>query len=130
MIAYDLEFGPNTAETYKKKIYGLFAPRQLLSAYRTARREHGTADLVLVCLDLDPTNLFAGPRASMSDHLQRQFKFPAPLMSAQSMVKLPRDHEAFWLIIPMPGCDIPAMVVMYAIEYEQVPDGQRFVGEA
>lgn len=130
MIAYDLEFGPNTAEAHKKLIYGMFAPRQLLSAYRTARREHNTADLVLVVLNMDPSDMFAGPRSSMSEHLTKKLKFPAPLMSAQRMVKLPVDHDAFWLIVPIPNCDIPAMVVMYAIEYEQVAEGQRLVGEA
>jgi hypothetical protein len=66
----------------------------------------------------------------MDAHLRQKLKFPAPLMSAQSMVKVPRDHDAFWLIIPLPNCDIPAMVVMYAIEYEQVAEGQRLIGEA
>jgi hypothetical protein len=130
MIAYDLEFGPNTAEAHKKLIYGLFEPRQLLSAYRAARLEHGTADLVLVCLNMDPTDLFAGPRASMSDHLRTQFKFPAPLVAAHSMMKLPRDQEAFWLIIPGTGSDIPVMVVMYATQYEQVAEGVQLTGEA
>jgi hypothetical protein len=130
MIAYDLEFGLNTDESHKKVIYGLFEPRQLLSAYRAARREHGTADLVLVCLNMDPADLFAGPRASMSDHLRKQFKFPAPLMPAHGMVQLPLDQEAFWLIVPGSSNDIPIMVVMYAIQYEQVSEGVQLTGEA
>lgn len=130
MIAYDLEFGPNTDEAHKKVVYGLFDPRQLLSAYRAARREHGTADLVLVCLNMDPTDLFAGPRVSMSDHLRTQFKFPVPLVSAHSMVKAPRDDEAFWLIIPGAAHDIPIMVVMRSTQYEQVPEGVLLTGEA
>lgn len=130
MLAFDLEFGPNTAEAHKKVVYGLFAARQLRTAYRIARREHNTADLVLVCPNLDPNEIFAGSRSSMSVHLQEQFKFPVPLMSAHSMVKLPVDHDAFWLIIPLPKCEIPLMVVLYALAYEQVAEGVQLVGEA
>jgi hypothetical protein len=129
MIAYDLEFGPNTAEAHKKMIYGLFGPQQLLSAYRTARREHGTADLVLVCPNMDPNEIFAGTRRAMSKYLQQELKFPAPLMSAHSMVRLPKDSDAFWLVIPIRG-DIPVMVVMFPSAYEQVAAGGTLIGEA
>ena len=128
MLAYDLEFGPNTAEAHKKVIYGMFPPKYLLNAYRTARREHNSADLALVCRNMDPNELFAGPRASMSSYLQ-SLKFPAPLVSAQSYTKLPSDHDAFWLIIPMRN-EIPIMVVLYALAYESVPEGQSLIGEA
>jgi hypothetical protein len=130
MIAFDLEFGPNTDEAHKKVVYGLFEPRQLLSAYRAARSEYGTADLALVCLNMDPADLFAGPRVSMSEHLCTRFKFPAPLVSAHSIVKAPRDDEAFWLIIPGAAHDIPIMIVMRATKYEQVPEGVQLTGEA
>lgn len=126
MIAFDLEFGPNTDEAHKKLIYGLFAPRQLLSAYHTAQREHNTHDLVLVCPNMRPDEIYAGPRPSMSAHLQQTLKFPVPLMAAHAMAKLPRDSDAFWLIIPVTGCDIPAMVVMHALVYEQVAEGESF----
>ena len=126
MLANALEFGPNTAEAHKKLIYGIFDPRALLTAYRTARREYKTADLVLVTRS---DEIFAGPRVSMSAHLQT-LKFPAPLVSAHSKALLPQDHEAFWLIVPVDGCDIPAMVVMYVLQYEQVAEGQSFAGEA
>jgi hypothetical protein len=129
MLAYDLEFGPNTAEAHKKLIYGLFGPQQLLSAYRTARREHGTADLVLLCPNTDPDELFAGPRGAMSEHLQRTFKFPDPLVSAHSVARLPKDSDAFWLIIPTRG-EIPVMVVMFPSAYEQVAEGVSLIGEA
>lgn len=129
MIAFDLEFGPNTAEAHKKIIYGLFAPRELLSAYRTARSEHKSPDLVLVCLNMNPSELYAGPRVSMSSHLTQNLKFPAPLMSAHSYLKLPKDEEAFWLFVPVPGSDIPIMVAMFALKYEQVAEGQALVGE-
>ena len=129
MIAYDLVFGPNTDEAHKKIVYGLFSdPRLLLSAYRTARREHGTADLVLVCPHMDPDEIFAGPRVSMSRYLQAM-KFPAPLMSAHKMVKVPKEENAFWLVIPIRD-EIPVMVVMFASAYEQVAAGVSLTGEA
>lgn len=129
MLAYDLDFAPNTDEAHKKVIYGLFPePRILLSAYRAARREHGIADLVLVCPHMDPDEIFAGPRVSMSRYLQA-LKFPAPLMSAHSMMKLPKEDDAFWLVIPIRG-QIPVMVVMAPMAYEQVPEGVALIGEA
>lgn len=131
MIAYDLEFGPNTDAAHKKIIYGLFAARQLLSLYRIARRQHGTPDLALVLPpNMDPSNVFAGPRADMSAHLQQKFKFPAPLMSAQRAMQLPHDHDAFWLIIFLPNCDIPVMVTMYPLQYEQAAEGEQLIGQA
>lgn len=129
MLAYDLEFAPNTDEAHKKVVYGIFPePRVLLSAYHTARREHGMADLVLVCPHMDPNEIFAGPRVSMSRYLQA-LKFPAPLMSAHSMVRAPKESDAFWLIIPIPN-NIPVMVVMFPSAYEQVAEGVALTGEA
>lgn len=127
MLAYDLEFGPNTAEAHKKVIYGLCAPRQLLSAYREGCRSYKSTDLALM-VDIDSGHIYAAKRTEMSARLQ-QMKFPAPLMSAHSRVQMPRDQEAFWLIVPLKG-EIPIMVVMYALAYEQVAEGRPLIGEA
>lgn len=130
MLAYDLDFAPNTDEAHKKLIRRIFPdPLVLRFAYRTARREHGTSDLVLVCPHMDPNEIFAGPRVSMSKYLQQELKFPAPLVSAHSLVHAPKESDAFWLLIPIHG-EIPVMVVMFPTAYELVPEGVSLTGEA
>lgn len=131
MLATALEFAPNTSEGAQKLILGMFDPQYLLTSYREARRQHKTGDLVFMCPNTDPENLFVGTRAEMRMHLQRilgprAHEFKLVHESAHKAVQLPSEMEAFWLVVEVPGQDMPCMTVLYAIKY----DNSSTMGEA
>jgi hypothetical protein len=120
MLAHALEFAPGTVEDCKKVVLGLFEPKALLAAYRRARTEHKTHDIVIVCPDpAHPHALYAGPRVAMAAHLREKFKFQLPLTPAHKIVQMPAEDNAFWVFVPIPKFDMPVMCVVYAVPYSQ-----------
>ena len=120
MLANALDFAPGTAEANKKVIVGMYDPKFLLQMYRTACREHGTRDIVLMCPNVnEPNGLFAGRRTPKLG-----------LVSAHTQMQLPIDSDAFWLIVSIPQSEMPVTAIMYAVPYEQVAAGEAFAGEA
>jgi hypothetical protein len=122
MLKTGLEFAPGTSNDCKKLIGRLLTPENILSAYRTAREECGTSDIVLFLSDQDPT-IHGGSRIAYCKHLQKVFGRAASGFrmwshSAHGVMKLPNDSEATWLVVDVRGADLPVMCVIYAMPYE------------
>lgn len=127
MIKTALEFAPGTTETNKKIILGMFQPGELLQKYRMARIEHG-ADVVLWTSTRDPSDFFAGTRQQYCEFLKRTYPKVAHAFgmwskSAHTVMQLPKDSDAFWLVITIPGQEMPSMTVIYGVSYEQAAEG-------
>lgn len=118
-----LEFAPNTAEGCKKVVGRMFPrPADLLGAYRTAKDAFKTSDIVLAASDQGPGIQYMA-RTTYAKHLQTLFgkrasEFKMWSHSAQSVVKLPAESEAMWLVIELEGGDMPLMCVLFTIPYK------------
>jgi len=103
----------------------LFSPSDILVAYREARERFKTGDIVLVASETDPSGFSAQARSSYAQDLKRKMAgkkipfFAEALVqsSAHSIVQLPVEGDAMWLVVTR-GKDIPAMVVIFATPYE------------
>jgi hypothetical protein len=123
MLKTGLEFAPGTTDDSKRLIHKLLTPESILTAYRTARSECRTGDIVLHMSDQDPI-IRGGTRIEFCKHLQERFGKAASGFrmwqhSAHAVMKLPKDSEALWLVIEANGLDVPVMCVIYATPYEQ-----------
>lgn len=123
MLKTGLEFAPGTTDDSKKLIGKLLTPQEIMNAYRNARAECGTGDIVLFLSDQDPT-IHGGTRVEYCKHLQKVFGKAASGFrmwqhSAHAVMKLPSDSEAFWLVVDVRGMDVPTMCVLFAMPYEQ-----------
>jgi hypothetical protein len=118
-----LEFAPGTTDDCKRMVQRLLTPESIMAAYRNARSECRTSDIVLFLSDQDPT-IHGGARTEYCKHLQKVFGKAAPgfrmwAHSAHSVMKLPNDSEALWLVIDVRQADVPVMCVIYAVPYAQ-----------
>ena len=116
-----LEFAPGTTDHCKRLVGRMFAPAVLLDAYRTAREVANTGDIVLVASDQSP-DIGGGSRMEYAKHLQKVFGSKASAFgmwkkSAHSVVRLPPDSEAMWLVVDVKGADLPIMCVIYVTPY-------------
>ena len=124
-----LDFAPGTTDASKQLVGGLFEPGQLFSAYRAAREQFGTGDLVLTISEQDPSGFEAVTRAGYVKNAKRVLgEKPLPMLmrglvekSAQGVMSLPFESDAMWLIVARGPQAVPIMCVLYATPYE-VPD--------
>jgi hypothetical protein len=122
MLKTGLEFAPGTTEKSKKMVGQMFPAEALLSAYRTARGAANTSDIVLVTSDQSP-DISGGTRMEYCRHLKKVFGTRASAFrmwsdSAHSVMKLPPDSEAMWLVVDVRGAPLPVMCVIYATPYK------------
>ncbi|RPH62415.1 MAG: hypothetical protein EHM89_05595 [Acidobacteria bacterium] len=126
MIRTGLDFAPGTTDASKKLIGSLFEPKQLLSAYRAARAQFHTGDLVLTVSEQNLSGFEATPRtAYIASAKAINGAKPMPLFlrgleakSAQAVMELPFESDAMWLIVVRGTQDVPVMCVIYGIPYE------------
>jgi hypothetical protein len=121
MLRTGLDFAPGTSDD-SKKLFASLPPEAILSAYRTAKAEFNTSDIVLWMSDQSP-DINGGTRVAYAKHLQslygrRAAEFRMWAHSAQSVMKLPSDSEAFWCVVDVRSADLPVMVVLYATQFE------------
>lgn len=118
-----LEFAPGTTDECKKLVGRLFQPGDILGAYRIARETFKTNDLVLIASEQDPSGFDAEPR----NEYVRRASGPGgvPLLmrrlaadSAQTVMMLPADADAVWLVIARGSQAVPVMCVIFATPYE------------
>ena len=126
MLKTGLEFAPGTTDDSKKLVVRLFKPEHILGAYHQARTAFKTGDLVLVGSESDPSGFNAEPRIAYLKRLRQVLGSKAPSTmpalgltnkSAHSVVQLPFEADAMWLIITR-GKEMPVMCVLYASPYE------------
>ena len=122
MLRTGLEFAPGTTEASKKVIGWMFQPADLLEAYRQAKHKFGTSDIVLAASDQGPEIQYM-TRLEYCKHLKQVFgarasEFKMWSSSAQSVVKLPAESSAFWLIVDLHGADLPIMCVIFAMSVD------------
>lgn len=122
MLKTGLEFAPGTTDASKRVIGRMFQPGDLFEAYRQAKDRFGTGDIVLAASDQGPEIQYM-TRLEYGKHLKQIFgarasEFKMWSNSAQSVVKLPADSNAFWLIVDLHGADMPIMCVIFAVPFE------------
>jgi hypothetical protein len=134
MLGTSLEFALGTTDDCQRLVTRLFQePGAVLGAYRAARRQFGTGDVVLVTAEHDPSGFEATPRADyirrLRDGLGRGGgKLLAVLgiahKSAHQVANLPRDSDAVWLVVNRRDA-LPVMVVLYAAPYATGADARE-----
>ena len=126
MLKTGLEFAPNTSEECQRLVTKLFEPRQLFEWYRAARRTFQTGDIVLVTSESDPSGTSAKPRMQYVKKTRENTGRNAPAVlglltiakkTAHSIVQLPFEADAFWLVIERQGAP-QVMAVLFAMPYE------------
>lgn len=127
MLKTGLEFAPGTTDACKRIVARMFKPADLLEAYREARSKFGP-DIVLAASDQFEGILYI-TRLEYGKHLQSLFghrasEFKMWSSSAQSVMKLPLESSAFWLVIEMRGADMPIMCVIFAVPYKTDADAE------
>ena len=125
MLKTGLTFAPGTTEDCKKLVGRLHTPVSLLGAYRRACEQFGSTDIVLAISDQVPHIEYA-TRFEYCKHLKRLFGDKASAfkmwhVSAQSILKLPKEGEAMWVVAQINGAEVPSMCVIHAIPYEETP---------
>ena len=126
MLGTALEFAPGTTDDCKRLVTQLFQePGAVLGAYRAARRQFQTGDLVLVAAQHDGSGFEAMSRAHYIERLRKGLgrdgaKILASLgiahQSAHKVASLPWDSDAMWLVINQRDA-LPVMVVLFAAPY-------------
>ena len=125
-LAKGLEFAPGTTDECKRLVQTLLNPAELFGAYRQARTMFKTGDLVLRISEQDPSGFEAETRTAYVKRL-REFQGPKgiPLLmrgiaekTAHSIVKLPFESDAMWLIVVRGPKAVPLMCVIYATPYQ------------
>jgi hypothetical protein len=122
MLKTGLEFAPGTTDDCKRLVGQMFPPTALLSAYRNARETFKTSDIVLVASDQSP-DISGGTRLEYVKHLKQTFGMRASAFkmwrqSAHSVMRLPLEAEAMWLVVTVHGVALPVMCVIFATPYE------------
>jgi hypothetical protein len=125
MFRTGLDFAPGTTDACKKLVGSLFTPTELLSAYRAARQNFATGDLVLTVSEKDPSGFEATPRiAYVKTAKNLRGKKGLPMLmrgleqSAHAIVSLPFESEAMWLIVNRGLQQVPVMCVLFATQFE------------
>jgi hypothetical protein len=127
MIQTGLEFAPGTTDECKKLITRLFTPSEIFGAYRMARAQFKTGDLVLLVSEKDPSGFQAEPRSAYVKRLRETqgSRTGVPILmrglaekSAHKVVKLPFESDALWLIVARGPQAVPVMCVLFAVQSE------------
>lgn len=124
MLQTGLEFAPGTTEECQKLVVGLFTPSEIFGAYRMARQQFKTSDLVLLVSEKDPSGFQAEPRSAYVKRILDQGKGVPLLMqglaerSAHKIVKMPPESDALWLIVARGPQAVPVMCVLFAVQSE------------
>lgn len=118
-----LEFAPGTTDECRRLVGSILTPGAILGAYRDARAMYGTSDIVLVVYPDQSADINGGSRSEYRSHLRQLFgrrasEFKMYSESAHSVMSLPKESEAMWLVIHAQSMDIPIMCVIYATPYE------------
>ena len=134
MLGTALEFAPGTTDDCKRLVTQLFQePGAVLGAYRKARRQFQSGDLVLVAAQHDGSGFEAMSRMHYVERLRRGLgqdgaKLLASLgiahQSAHKVASLPWESDAFWLIINRRDA-LPIMVVLFAAQYATEKDAHE-----
>jgi|SRR5208282_1377199 len=134
MLATALEFAPGTTDDCKRLVTQLFQkPGDVLGAYREARRQFQSGDLVLVAAQHDGSGLEAMTRPHYIARLRRGLgrdgaKLLAALgiahQSAHKVASLPWESDAMWLVINRRD-ELPIMVVLFAAPYATDADARE-----
>ncbi len=129
-----LDFAPGTTEDCQRLVTRLFQqPGAVLGAYRAARKQFGTSDVVLVTAEHDPSGFEAMPRAQYVKRLRDGLgrggaKLLAVLgiakQSAHQVASLPRDSDAMWLVVNRREA-LPIMVVLFTAPYATDADARE-----
>jgi len=124
MLATGLEFAPGTTDECKKLVTRLVQPGEIFGAYRHARNQFRSGDIVLTISEQDPSGFQAEPRTAYVKRI-RDVNTKVPLLmrglaekSAHSISKLPFESDALWLIIARGPQAVPVMCVIFAVPYE------------
>lgn len=122
MLKTGLEFAPGTTDDSKRAIGRLFKPGEILAAYRDARSQCKTGDLVLVASDQVP-GIRGGTRVEYVRHLRKIFgararEFKMYSHPAHSVMMLPFEADAMWFVLDIGNSLLPVMAVLYATPYE------------
>lgn len=125
MLKTGLTFAPGTTEDCKKLVSRLHTPVSLLGAYRQAREQSGSTDIVLAISDQVPHIEYA-TRLEYCKHLKQLFGEKASAftlwhVSAQSYLKMPQEDEAMWVVVQISGVELPPICAIHAIPYEETP---------
>jgi hypothetical protein len=127
MLNMGLEFAPGTTDECKKLITRLFTPTEVFGAYRMARSELKTSDLVLLVSEQDPSGFQAEPRNAYVKRLRegQGERRGVPLLmrglaekSAHKVTKLPPEADAMWLIVARGPKAVPVMCVLFGVPFE------------
>jgi len=121
-----LDFAPGTSKESKRLIGKLFTPTELLNAYRMARRQFGTGDLVLTVSEQDPSGFQADTRTGYIKKAKDLLgDRPMPLLlqglvrqSAQAVMEMPFESDAMWFVVARGPSAVPVMCVLYGVPYE------------
>ena len=125
-LSTGLEFAPGTTDECKRLVAKLFQPGEILGAYKQARAAFQTGDLVLVVAEQNPEGFNVEPRIAYLKRLRQTLGVHArktmPALgishkSAHSVVQLPFEDDAMWLIITR-GQEMPAMIVLFTTPYQ------------
>lgn len=133
MLGTSLEFARGTTPDCERLVASLFKPGELLGGYRLARKKFRTPDLVLVTSAHDPSGFEATPRRAYVERLRRGMGRNGEKMvralalgskSAQAVATLPREADAFWLVVNRRDA-VPVMVVLFAAEFATGDDARE-----
>ena len=125
MLKTGLEFAPGTTDECKKLIARLFQPGEILGAYRAARVNFKTGDLVMRASEQDPAGFEAETRVEYVKRVKQSTRSNSlPLLmrgldrSAHAIVQLPFQEDAMWFIVVRGPQAVPVMCVLFAAPYE------------
>lgn len=124
MLKTGLEFARGTTEESKKLVEHLFAPSEILGAYRHARTVFKTGDLVVRVSEQDPSGFEAEPRTAYLRRIREASKNKIPMLlrgldrSAHSIAQLPFESDAMWFVVVRGPQAVPVICVMFAAPYE------------
>lgn len=126
MFSTGLEFAPGTSNDCKRLVGKLFSPRDLLGAYRAAREQFGSSDIVIVTSEQDPSGFSARTRSehlaeirrTLGAHAERtMLRLGIAQQSAHALVRMPKEADAFWLVVTR-GQQLPIEAVLFSIPYQ------------
>jgi len=131
MLRTGLEFAPGTTDDCKQLIARIFAPGDLLEAYRSKRIELRTGDLVIVGSDYDPTlkvikrlDYVEVIKRGVEKRTGRPGKVPQLFevlahRTAHHVAQLPFESDAFWLMVARGDQQLPILCAVFAAQYEE-----------
>lgn len=128
MQATELIFAPGASDHVKKAAQSLPA-YDLLKAYRDARTQFNTNDIVLAVVVGDPETFIAMPRAAYVDQAFRRWNekqkqmHPLAKDKAHGSLKVPFDTPAWWLVLEYPDKGMIECCAIAAVHYAVDDDG-------